>query len=100
MWNGKSYNTKLASEAPKKKGFASTPEKGPAPSARAPIPTPRPKTEVTKVAPTGRDRFDAVPKKAAIVSSPVNKRLQADREKFIGTEKKRVNDDLRSLRGK
>lgn len=109
-WNGKSYNTKLADEAPKKKSFASTPKKGPAPGARAPIPTPKPAQAAKK--PGKFDGVDSdmlgkktskvsiVPKKEAAFITPANKKMRSDHESFIGTEKKRRNDDLRSMRGK
>lgn len=109
-WNGKSYNTKLADEAPKKKAFASTPKKGPAPGARAPIPTPKPAQAAKK--PGKFDGVDSdmlgkktskvkiVPKKEAAFITPANKKMRSDHESFIGTEKKRRNDDLRSMRGK
>lgn len=164
-WSGKSYNTKLADEAPKKKGFASTPKKGPAPGARAPIPTPKPAqaakkpgkfdgvdsdmlstkktakplahpvseaesfrskfkrtvgaptraamkldlklggpkkadTNTRKATAAKNSKVSIVPKKEAAFITPANKKMRSDHESFIGTEKKRRNDDLRSMRGK
>ena len=110
-WNGKSYNTKLA-DVPAKKKFASTPAKGPVPGARAPIPTAAPRAKspakpqvgakpAGKFSGVSSDDFPKTPaKRASAAPGPQNKRLQADREAFIKTEKKRYNDDLRFQRGK
>lgn len=91
-WNGKRYNTKLADSPAKQK----LPAKGPIPAA-----APRAKKPAGKFAGVSSDdlaRAPAKPAKKAAV--PQNKRLMADREKFISTEKKRYNDDLRFQRGK
>ena len=74
-YNGKSYNTKLA---------ADTPKKGPIPSA-AP-----------------REAKKATPKKAGIGPSKntTSPRSKSQREGFIASEKRTQNDDLRAKRKK